>query len=234
VDLTTANYLHLREVEVFDYFTGVNVALGKWARMSTSWGASYPASNAVDGDKNNFFHTEHGLSWWRLDFGADVCVSKVKIYNRISDDSGVSNRLSNSRVSLRNANEDTLFSYSIGDATNKAEFEFGPSSSCDRLLQQFHRVDEELSIQGKWQGGSVTGVCKGWGTSKVRSIIHCSLSRCWASHCMRCALMLRCSFVTSSYLWSQCIVSSIILRAWVQMRTKLLLLMSLKNSLAVR
>ena len=38
---------------------------------------------------------------------------------------------------------------------------------CDGLLQQFHRFDEELSVQGKWQGGSVTGVCKGWGTNKV-------------------------------------------------------------------
>jgi hypothetical protein len=46
------------------------------------------------------------------------------------------------------------------------------SSLCGELLQQFHRVDEELSIQGKWQGGSVTGVCRGWGTSKVRSIVH--------------------------------------------------------------
>jgi hypothetical protein len=34
-------------------------------------------------------------------------------------------------------------------------------------MQQFHRFDEELSVQGKWQGGTVTGVCKGWGTSKV-------------------------------------------------------------------
>ena len=48
---------------------------------------------------------------------------------------------------------------------------------CDQLLQQFHRVDEELSIQGKWQGGSVTGVCRGWGTNKVRSIEHYSLGR---------------------------------------------------------
>jgi hypothetical protein len=38
---------------------------------------------------------------------------------------------------------------------------------CDQLLQQFHRFDEELSVQGKWQGGTVTGVCKGWGTNKV-------------------------------------------------------------------
>ncbi len=183
MELTTANILHLREVEVFDYFTGENVALRKWVRMSSTWGPEFSASNAVDGDKNTFFHTQHGLSWWRVDLPADICVSKVKIYNRNDGDAShasiVSGRLSNSRVSLRNANDVTIFSYSIGDATNKAEFEFGPSSSCDQLLQQFHRVDEELSILGKWQGGSVAGVCRGWGTSKVRSTIVNRIARCW-------------------------------------------------------
>jgi hypothetical protein len=43
----------------------------------------------------------------------------------------------------------------------------GKDDPCNKLLQQFHRFDEELSVQGKWQGGSVTGVCKGWGTNKV-------------------------------------------------------------------
>ena len=40
---------------------------------------------------------------------------------------------------------------------------------CDLLLQEFHRYDEGLSVQGKWAGGSVTSVCKGWGTSKVQA-----------------------------------------------------------------
>ena len=40
--------------------------------------------------------------------------------------------------------------------------------ACDELLREFHRYDEELSVQGKWAGGSVTGVCRGWGTSRVR------------------------------------------------------------------
>ena len=43
----------------------------------------------------------------------------------------------------------------------------GKADPCNALLQQFHHVDEELSGQGKWQGGSVTGVCRGWGTNKV-------------------------------------------------------------------
>ena len=50
-------------------------------------------------------------------------------------------------------------------------FEKGNELLCDQLLQQFHRFDEELSVQGKWQGGSVTGVCRGWGSNKVRSMI---------------------------------------------------------------
>jgi hypothetical protein len=53
---------------------------------------------------------------------------------------------------------------------------------CDQLLQQFHRVDEELSIQGKWQGGSVTGVCRGWGTNKVSARFGD-----WVHHWMKCA-----------------------------------------------
>ncbi|KAL3773551.1 hypothetical protein ACHAW5_006449 [Stephanodiscus triporus] len=47
----------------------------------------------------------------------------------------------------------------------------GPGDKCDQLLQQFHRFDEGLSLAGKWAGGSVTGVCRGWGTSKVRTLM---------------------------------------------------------------
>ena len=99
--------------------------------------------------------------------GEDVPVSSVKIYN-----SDGPSRLSNSVVSLKDNQGRTLKSYRIGDATGKVFFEFYKNSEvdqkCDLLLQQFHRFDEELSVQGKWQGGSVTGVCRGWGTSKVR------------------------------------------------------------------
>ena len=45
-----------------------------------------------------------------------------------------------------------------------------PGEVCDQLLQEFHRFDEELSVKGKWQGGSVTGVCRGWGTSRFMSL----------------------------------------------------------------
>jgi hypothetical protein len=42
---------------------------------------------------------------------------------------------------------------------------------CDELLQQFHRFDEGLgTFGGIWQGGSVTSVCRGQGTSKFLSL----------------------------------------------------------------
>lgn len=37
---------------------------------------------------------------------------------------------------------------------------------CDTLLQKFHRFSDEIGVVGKWQGGSVTSVCRAWGTSK--------------------------------------------------------------------
>lgn len=56
--------------------------------------------------------------------------------------------------------DNTLLDPSILDTGDK----------CDQLLQNFHRFDEDLSVKGKWQGGTVTGVCRGWGTNKVRAI----------------------------------------------------------------
>ncbi len=104
-----------------------------------------------------------------MDLGADYQVGTVKIW---AGDHPT--RLSNSIVSIIDSQGNTQYSYRIGDATGKTMFEFQsvkPGNLCDQLLQQFHRADEEISIQGKWQGGSVTGVCRGWGTSKVRSIL---------------------------------------------------------------
>jgi hypothetical protein len=82
---------------------------------------------------------------------------------------------SSTRFTLRNGVE--LIDAAGGTSWLKVGLLGSTSSLCGQLLQQFHRVDEELSIQGKWQGGSVTGVCRGWGTSKVSSILHCSLGR---------------------------------------------------------
>ena len=47
---------------------------------------SYYASKALDDDFNSFSHTLSGNTdptWWRLDFGRSMTVTKVKVYNRI-------------------------------------------------------------------------------------------------------------------------------------------------------
>jgi hypothetical protein len=148
-------------------------------------------------------------AWWEVDLGADVRVAKVKIWN-----GDVPTRLSNSIVSLIDSQGMTQYSYRIGDATGKTVIEFPMSQPglCDQLLQQFHRFDEEISIQGKWQGGSVTGVCRGWGTNKVRSMISdCtlySLGRLGEIIEWSALMILQCcSVVSSLYPSSQCIIS---------------------------
>ena len=75
-DQSSSEPLNIREVEVYDD-TGTNQALNKPAlqssvHYSSSWGRSFPASNAVDGNKNadNFIHTklnyENGKFCWML------------------------------------------------------------------------------------------------------------------------------------------------------------------------
>jgi hypothetical protein len=133
-------------------------------------------------------------AWWEVDLGADFQVAKVKIW--VGD---TPTRVSNSVVSIIDNQGTTKYSFRIGDATGKQVFEFSTDNLCDQLLQQFHRVDEELSIQGKWQGGSVTGVCRGWGTNKVRTFIHSLgiFGDHWMTHA-HAALALCSSFYPSS------------------------------------
>jgi hypothetical protein len=61
IDLDRRVYLHVREVQVFDY-NNVNVALRKDATQSTnSHNGAYPASNAVDGSLDTISHTEMNI-----------------------------------------------------------------------------------------------------------------------------------------------------------------------------
>lgn len=125
VQLIGANYLHLREVEVFDR-DNVNVALNKFATQSSLYNDSpeFDAHYAVDGDKSiSYAHsmshtkTEWG-AWWEVDLLQAVDVKKVIVYNRADC---CFERLSNSIVSLLNQERSTLKTYAIGDVFN---FEF--------------------------------------------------------------------------------------------------------------
>ena len=55
-----------------------------------------------------------------------------------------------------------------GELLHEGDFQYN-DAECDKLLQQFHRFDENIGAIGKWQGGSVTAVCRGWGTTKFLS-----------------------------------------------------------------
>jgi hypothetical protein len=61
-------------------------------------------------------------AYWEVDLGRDVDVKKVIIYNR--NDGDLSQRLSNSVVSLLSQEGSTLKNYTIGNAKNIAQFEF--------------------------------------------------------------------------------------------------------------
>ena len=65
------------------------------------------------------FSFVHKGAWWEVDLGADVIVTKVKIWN-----GDTFTRLSNSIVSLIDSQGTTQYSYRIGDATGKTVIEF--------------------------------------------------------------------------------------------------------------
>ena len=56
VQLDGRNFLHMREVEVYDT-SGVNRALNKPATQSSTFAVGDPASTAVNGNLNDFSHT---------------------------------------------------------------------------------------------------------------------------------------------------------------------------------
>ncbi len=67
-------------------------------------------------------------AYWEVDLGQDVYVKKVIVYNRNDGDPWhaeiVTQRLSNSVVSLLSQEGSALKNFTIGDAKNIAQFEF--------------------------------------------------------------------------------------------------------------
>jgi hypothetical protein len=93
VQLTSANYLSLAEVQVFGMLAPAisNLAIGKLATQSSSF-AGYPtavAASAVDGNTDGSFFdgsvTATNLdpnAWWQVDLGASSIVSSIVVWNR--------------------------------------------------------------------------------------------------------------------------------------------------------
>ena len=91
VQLTSAGYLSLAEVQVFG--TGApaisNLAQGKAATESSTLAGTPPASAAVDGNPDGSFYdgsvTATNLDanpWWQVDLGASASVSSIVVWNR--------------------------------------------------------------------------------------------------------------------------------------------------------
>ena len=48
-------------------------------------GQSFPANKAVNGDLNDFTHTDSSLTgddWWRVDLGRAYILDRIVVYNR--------------------------------------------------------------------------------------------------------------------------------------------------------
>jgi hypothetical protein len=62
-----------------------NLALGKPAQQSSTYSGAYPASNGVDGRKDNssMFHTNSEQNaWWQVDLQGNYALSHIVLYNR--------------------------------------------------------------------------------------------------------------------------------------------------------
>ncbi|KAL9191170.1 hypothetical protein ACHAXT_000876, partial [Thalassiosira profunda] len=95
-----------------------------------------------------------------IDFDTGAIDSKEKI--EVFDEASLSEKLED----IQDWSQEILDAYETDDLGTILD----EDGMCDKLLQEFHRFDEDLSINGKWQGGSVTGVCRGFGTTKFVSL----------------------------------------------------------------
>ena len=63
----------------------VNLARGKPTEQSSTYSGQYPASNGVDGQKNDssMFHTNNDMNaWWQVDLQGNYAISYIMLYNR--------------------------------------------------------------------------------------------------------------------------------------------------------
>lgn len=103
------------------YSRGVNVAEGSTAAQSSTL-KNFKAIRAVDGNFQSFSHTalNDSNAWLSVDFGGTEFIETVIISNRYcgrkpSDPLGCLCRLSNARVSLVDADGNTVQSKTLGD-----------------------------------------------------------------------------------------------------------------------
>ncbi len=99
------DFLHLREVQVMS--KGKNIALEGTASQSSTHGNENErgAKSAIDGDMQTINHTSNMAKsgeWWEVDFGREVAIDEVRIYNR-NDSPTTESRLKNYTLEISDA-----------------------------------------------------------------------------------------------------------------------------------
>ena len=60
-----------------------NIAINKPAAQSSDYSKKYPATNAVNGDIDDFSHTlPDDAKWWKVNLVAKYSIRRIELYNR--------------------------------------------------------------------------------------------------------------------------------------------------------
>jgi hypothetical protein len=123
---TTGAQIQLFELRAFS--SSGNVAHGKSASQSSTYGEQFSASNAVDGNTNTFSHTKDSNSWLEVDLGANFDISSINIINcccqSVNDPLNCLCRLSNATLSLMDDSDKVIASKTIGDTCGQFTLEY--------------------------------------------------------------------------------------------------------------
>jgi hypothetical protein len=121
------NTLSIGEIVVYDP-AGKNITKQAKATMSTAYGGSYGViGNAVDGNINTVSHTASNVTnfaniWLNLDFGSDVEIGRVEVYNR---QDAVPDRINGIRLRVKNdAGADVYVAPTIAHENGKTPLKF--------------------------------------------------------------------------------------------------------------
>lgn len=82
-----------------------NVARTGTATQSSNYSASFPASNAINGNYGDFSHTAASQleQWWQVDLGATYTLDEIKIFNRYGNGSRLTSPGGGFRTSVLDA-----------------------------------------------------------------------------------------------------------------------------------
>jgi hypothetical protein len=151
--------------EVFVLSGGVNIAVGKTATQSSLGGGS-GAANCVDNSTTTTcVTTTENDCWWLLDFGGDVCVDSIVIYNAVHvNPLGLAKAavilLSANGQPLRvfEATADTVQRFVVGDGACVAE---APNCTVATGTATASRSRTELSSRTASEASSATASASG-------------------------------------------------------------------------